>query len=100
VFDACGDACQILKLLANTFVGIGYDAQNAGMGQFDEDSIEIIPLKADLSLVSDGVAMRSLPAGTATGLVGETPLRPPYYSPERVLCNLAPRIQVLNIETI
>ena len=100
VFDAMGDPRKISDLLKNTFVGVGYDAQNVGMGHFDTDSIEIIQLEEDVSLVEKGLAKRCLPEGYASGGEALTILVPPYYRGDAVACNAAKRVSIINIENI
>lgn len=97
LFDVFGDAKAVAALLKNTFVGIGYDAQNAGMGHFDTETVEIIPLDEDVSLVESGQAKRPLPAGIACGLNVMANLIPPYYTGQRVACNAPERIVITNI---
>lgn len=100
-FDACGDAHAIRTLLKHTFVGIGYDAQNCGMGEFDTNTIEIIPLSSDLSLMQDGEAMRPLPAtSNAQGVACIARMLPPYYLESgRQHAISPPRVQMINTET-
>jgi hypothetical protein len=100
LFDVYGDANAIVDLLKNTFVGIGYDAQNAGMGHFDTESIEVTILPEDVSLVEAGQAKRPLPAGAAGGLHIMANLRPPYYENHRVPCSAPERIVITNIFNI
>lgn len=100
-FDGHGDVQAIVNLLANTFVGVGYDAQNSGMGQFDTKHIEIITLDADESLVVNGKAMRQLPAGAANGLSVMTRMLPPYYLKDnQIQAVTPPRVQLVNIDLI
>lgn len=98
VFDALGDTSAIADLLCNTFVGVGYDALNVGMGGFDTESIEIIVLEEDLSLVENGLAMRPVPTGFARGEAVLSPLVPPYYQNKKHQCSAPERIRLLNVE--
>lgn len=99
IFDALGDKSAILSLLENTFVGVGYDTQNCGMGQFDVNNIEVIPLPEDISLLKDGHARRQLPAGAALGVEVQTRVLPPYYLKSNIITAVAPeRVQLLNVD--
>lgn len=100
VFDALGCPKAILDLLTHAFVGLGYDAQNAGMGAFDVENIEVISLDDDVSLIEDGRAKRLLPHGAASGLMAKSPLMPPYYSDVKHVCSAPDRITVINIEKL
>jgi hypothetical protein len=100
-FDGLGDAKAVAALLEHTFVGVGYDAQNCGMGEFDHKQIEVITLEQDESLTSKGQAMRPLPAAAASGIESELRLLPPYYlATERVHAVMPSRVQLLNIDLV
>jgi hypothetical protein len=101
VFDALGDANQVTQLLSFFYIGIGYDTQNCGMGQFDVSNIEIINLPEDVSLIENGNAKRQLPLGIAAGHTGINRLLPPYFlKDEMVEVVTPPRVQVMNIDLI
>lgn len=98
-FDAFGDPKAVAALLEYSFVGVGYDAQNCGMGEFDPKQIEICRLEDDKSLISDGLAMRPLPEHAAGGAKKKGRLRPPYYlSSEQTEAVMPPRVQLLKID--
>lgn len=100
-FDALGDPKAIAALLEHTFVGIGYDAQNCGMGAFDHRQIEIVSLEQDESLICNGQAMRPLPADAASGIESELRLLPPYYlQTGRAKAVMPSRVQLQNIDLV
>lgn len=100
VFDALGDVHAIKDLLSNTFVGLGYDAQNVGMGAFECASIEIMELDMDVSLSEAGLAKRPVPFGLSDGVVADAALRPPYYAEKKQRCVVPERVSLINVESI
>ncbi len=100
VFDALGNVEAIRDLLSNTFVGLGYDAQNAGMGAFDVERIEIIELEEDLSLCEKGLAKRPIPLGFGDGLETNAGLIPPYYAGALTKCVVPERLSLIDVESI
>ena len=79
VFEGFGHIDSVVELLEQAHIGIGYDAQNSGGGQFAE--ITVISLETDISLVDKGEPNRVLPADapTSSGIKVTTRLIPPYY---------------------
>lgn len=100
VFEAFGDASAIKDLLSNTFVGLGYDAQNVGMGAFDSACIEAFELEMDLSVSEAGLAKRPIPFGLAEGVATDAVLLPPYYAGTRQQCVVPERVSLINVESI
>lgn len=82
-FDFVGDPDAVEKLLTLTHVGVGYDYFSAANGEFTD--VRIIPLDEDLSISSNGVAVRPVPDSSGfNGVKGVSTLTPPYFHGEKV----------------
>lgn len=79
-FDAMGDGAALKRLLENAFVGVGYDAYSAGMGEIR--CVEVLELEEDVSIQCGDEIRRNVPRyfrPEAIGRICETPVLPPYY---------------------
>jgi hypothetical protein len=90
IFEAVGDVDSIVMLLANAFVGIGYDAFNVGCGSILNLHAELI--EEDISLFEDGKVKRCLPfSPELAGLKGNIQLTPPYFNKNKCIIGLSPQ---------
>lgn len=100
-FDVVCNETLVKRLLQNSFVGIGYDAFSAGMGEIR--SIEFIEVEEDLSISFNGKARRNIPADKMQ-LNGETeltPVVPPYYTKHNKVAAYTPeRISTISVNNI
>jgi len=103
-FDAVGDGPTLKRLLENAFVGVGYDAFSAGMGEIK--SVEILDLTEDISIQCGNEIRRNVPQTKfklpgAIGRVCETPVLPPYYyAPMAQTCLAPERVAILSINQL
>lgn len=98
VFDFVGDAQKVLNLLRMAHVGIGYDAMNVSMGEFNTKTIEINELTSDKSIFDGNKPTRVIPyTADVSGNRDHSPLIPPYFEQHRAVDVLAPeRIRIIH----
>ena len=100
-FEAVCNASLIKRLLTNMFIGIGYDAFRAGMGEIY--SITTIELPDDTSIFCNGEVRRNVPVQYCAdhkGTPSFSPLHPPYFSDLKSDCMSTPRVAVISQDNI